>query len=352
MFQDFLNNHIHIYGALIILGALGLAWIIHTVVNVIASRKNNSEIPVHSAAVLKRLSWPMGLMVVGVAADEAVGIAGLTNSWWADELVSALQSLPVIAWSWGVISVSRYYFNQSIDRHKDDEGKMNILLLINSLITVFLFLGGCLVLLKIWSVNITPILASAGLLTAVGALASKHSLANFFGGISIILDRPYYLGDYILLESGERGEVVHIGMRSTRLLTRDDILVTVPNSVMAESKIMNETRQVPYFRVHCRVGVAYDSDPRAVEKTLLDSLEGNPNTLAQPAPRVRFRAFGESSLEVELLAWIKDPRKRGQTIDLMIRSSLQALRRAGIEIPFPQREVAFKEKSIKEDIAA
>jgi small-conductance mechanosensitive channel len=122
------------------------------------------------------------------------------------------------------------------------------------------------------------------------------------------------------------------------------MVITIPNSVMAESKIKNETRQVPYFRVHCRVGVGYDSDPETVEKALLQSLAGNPHVLAEPVPRVRFRAFGDSALEVELLAWIKDPRNRGPALDLMIRSALRALRQAGVEIPFPQREVALKKK--------
>ena len=122
--------------------------------------------------------------------------------------------------------------------------------------------------------NVTPLLASAGIVTAAVALASKDTLANFFGGVSIFVDRPYRLRDYIILESGERGEVVNIGIRSTRILTRDDVLITVPNAVLANSKIINQSGQVPRYRIRAKVGVGYGSDVDKVEEVLLTACEG------------------------------------------------------------------------------
>jgi small-conductance mechanosensitive channel len=100
---------------------------------------------------------------------------------------------------------------------------------------------GALVVLSVWQVNLTPFLASAGFAGIVAALAAKDTLANFFGGINVFLDRPFRTGDYIVLNSGERGEVVYIGLRSTKIITRDDILVSIPNAIMANSKIVNES---------------------------------------------------------------------------------------------------------------
>ena len=88
---------------------------------------------------------------------------------------------------------------------------MQVMPLLDNLATVVLVLLGAFWLLDMWQVNITPLLASAGIATAAVALASKDTLANFFGGVSIFIDRPYRLGDYIILGSGERGEVVDIG---------------------------------------------------------------------------------------------------------------------------------------------
>ena len=130
---------------------------------------------------------------------------------------------------------------------------MHVLGILSNLVTLLVLMGGAFLLLHVWHISLTPLLASAGLVTAAMALASREALSNLFGGISIILDRPFYVGDYINLESGERGEVVHIGLRSTRVLTRDDILISVPNSVLANSRVINETQQVPRMRVRCRV---------------------------------------------------------------------------------------------------
>ena len=216
------------------------------------------------------------------------------------------------------------------------------LALVSNLITVLLIIGGCFVLLRIWSLDLSPLLASAGLVTAIGALAARDALSDFFGGITIFLDRPYHIGDFVVLSGGERGEVVNIGIRSTRIRTRDDVLITVPNSVMVGAKIMNETSLVPQYRVRCRLGVAYHSDLLEVEKVLLDSLKDNPHVLQEPEPRVRYRDFGEWAVELELLAWIKDPRDRGLARDLIIRGIHQAFREGKIDIPFPQREVTIK----------
>jgi small-conductance mechanosensitive channel len=111
---------------------------------------------------------------------------------------------------------------------------------------------------------------------------------------------------------------------------------------MVGARIVNETGHLPQYRVRCRVGVAYDSDLPEVEKVLLDSLQGNPHLLQEPAPRVRYREFGEWAVELELLAWIKNPRDRGCARDLIIRGIHRAFREGKITIPIPQREITIK----------
>ena len=96
-------------------------------------------------------------------------------------------------------------------------------------------------LLLIWGINPTAWLASAGVIGIAVGFAAKDSLANLFAGIFIVADAPFKIGDYIVLDSGERGAVTHLGMRSTRLLTRDDVEITIPNAVIANAKIINES---------------------------------------------------------------------------------------------------------------
>ena len=156
-------------------------------------------------------------------------------------------------------------------------------------------------------VGINPVgwLASAGVLGIVLGLAAKDTIANLFSGIFIMVDSPYKDGDYINLDSGERGYVKNIGIRSTRIMTRDDIEITIPNSVIANAKIINESGG-PYEneRVRLSVGVAYGSDVDQVKEILIDISKKSGLISEKFEPRVRFRQFGESSLNFELLFWI------------------------------------------------
>ncbi len=130
-----------------------------------------------------------------------------------------------------------------------------------------------------------------------------------------------------------------IGVRSTRIKTRDDIQITVPNSVIANTKIINESAPEPNFRVRIPVSVAYGSDIDQLDKILLDIATGNENVLLSPAPAVRFREFGESSLNIELLCWAKEPAIRGLIVHQLNCTIYKKFNEAGIKIPFPQRDV-------------
>ena len=186
---------------------------------------------------------------------------------------------------------------------------------------------------------VTAIFASAGVVGVAVALAARETLANFFGGVSILLDRPFKTGDYIVLDSGERGEVMEIGLRSTRILTRDEILICVPNSLITNIKVVNESAPVPSFRVRIKVGVAYGTDINRVEEILIRLAKENDLVAKAPEPRVRFRTFGDSSLDFELLCWAKRPHDKGRLIHTLNGAIYRAFNDAGIVIPFPQRDI-------------
>ena len=211
--------------------------------------------------------------------------------------------------------------------------------LLKNLLRVVLVIMGLLWFLAIWEIDLTPLFASAGIAGIAVALAAKDTLANFFGGISIFMDKTYKVGDYIIIDSGERGEVVEIGIRSTRVKTRDDVLITIPNALMANSKIINESAPQPRFRIRVPVGVAYGSDLEQVEKLMLEVAKANPNVVREPEPRVRVRSFGNSSIDFELLLWVHDPRDRGLEIHNLLKHIYTIFDEQDITIPFPQMDV-------------
>ncbi len=201
-------------------------------------------------------------------------------------------------------------------------------------------------LLMIWNIDPTAWLASAGVIGIAVGFAARETLANLFAGLFIIADAPYKVGDYILFDTGERGEVTKVGMRSTRILTRDDVEVTMPNSAMANSKVVNESGgRWERFRIRLKVGVAYGSDVDDVVE-LLERVAAEHETVCRdPAPRVRMRGFGDSSLEFELLCWVDQPAQRGLVTHQLYMKIYKELNNAGIEIPFPQRDVWMRDAS-------
>ena len=199
-----------------------------------------------------------------------------------------------------------------------------------------------------WNINLTGWLASAGVLGIVFALAAKDTLANFFSGIFIMADSPYKEGDYINLDTGERGYVKNIGIRSTRIMTRDDIEITIPNSVIANSKIINESGgPVEMERVRVNISVAYGSDIDQVRALLMEIASSSKDICSDPLPRVRFREFGDSALIFQLLFWIEKPEMRGRVVDSINSIIYKKFMEEKIEIPFPQRTLHIQ-KSIDE----
>jgi small-conductance mechanosensitive channel len=195
-----------------------------------------------------------------------------------------------------------------------------------------------------WNVPLTSWLASAGVIGIVVGFAAKDTLSNLFSGIFIVADTPYKIGDFVVLDNTIRGEVLEIGMRSTRLLTRDDIEVTVPNAVIANGQIVNQTGG-PHekMRVRVKVEAAYGSDVDQVEEVLLGCVEGVEHVVDEPSPRVRFRSFGASGLVFELLAWIEKPVFRGRVLHALNGKVYKAFNQAGIEIPYSKQDVYVKE---------
>lgn len=195
-----------------------------------------------------------------------------------------------------------------------------------------------------WRIDLTAWLASAGIIGIAIGFAAKDTLANLFSGIFIVADAPYKVGDFIVLDKELQGRVTRIGMRSTRVLTLDDIEVTVPNALIASSKIINETGG-PYVKRRVRVGVdcAYGSDIDRVREVLLACPPGIPDIEADPPPEVHFLDFGSSGLRFELRVWISSPEAREQALDRLHCAVYKGLTSAGIEIPYAKQDVYIKE---------
>ena len=216
--------------------------------------------------------------------------------------------------------------------------------LFQNLAYIFVFIISIYLIFSSWNIDMTAWLASAGIAGIAIGFAAKDTLANLFAGVFILADSPYKIGDYIVLDSGERGKVTHIGIRSTRLLTRGDVEITIPNAVMGNTRISNESGG-PHekYRLNIKVGVAYGSDIDQVRNVLMNVAQNEEQVCHDPEPRVRFRTFGNSSLDIELLCWVDIPEVRGNVLDLLNTAIYKRFTEENIEIPYSKHDVFIKE---------
>jgi small-conductance mechanosensitive channel len=211
---------------------------------------------------------------------------------------------------------------------------------ISNVWTLVVSVGTVGLVLFIWEIDVTPLLAGAGIAGIAVGFAAKDTVANFFGGVALYFDDTYKVGDYIALDSGEKGTVVSVGVRSTTLQTRDEVLVTVPNSVLNAAKVVNESAPGRRKRIRVPLGVAYGTDVDEFERTVLAVAADEALVLDSPKPRMRFRSFGDSALEYELLCWVRSPTRAARARHELNRGVYVALGEAGIEIPYSRVDVA------------
>ncbi|PIN98961.1 MAG: hypothetical protein COT90_01680 [Candidatus Diapherotrites archaeon CG10_big_fil_rev_8_21_14_0_10_31_34] len=199
-------------------------------------------------------------------------------------------------------------------------------------------------LLDVVGFDVTALVAGAGIIGLALAFAAQETVSNLFGGVSLLLDKSIRLGDKIKLESGEVGIVDEVGLRSTRIRTYSNETILVPNSIMANSKIVNFAQPNSFGRGEIKFGAVYGSDPEKVIKIITDLMKRNPNTSKHKdrEPKVEMLSMGDFSLNFTAKFWCDDytqiwPTERELTIEIY-----NGLNKNKIGIPFPTQTVYLK----------
>lgn len=197
-------------------------------------------------------------------------------------------------------------------------------------------------LLETSGVKISVLLASiTALLVGVG-FGIQQLFSDIASGIVLIFERNLQINDIIELEDETVGKVIQIGLRTSKLKTRNDVILVVPNSKFVNDTIINWSQMDYNTRFSVEVGVAYGSDTKLVTDLLLDCVLQNKNISAQPRPFVRFSDFGDSSLDFEVFFWVKEPFLVEHAKSELRYAIDDAFRKHGVQIPFPQRDLHIK----------
>jgi len=194
-------------------------------------------------------------------------------------------------------------------------------------------------LLETSGVKISVLLASiTALLVGVG-FGIQQLFSDIASGIVLIFERNLQINDIIELEDETVGKVIQIGLRTSKLKTRNDVILVVPNSKFVNDTIINWSQMDYNTRFSVGVGVAYGSNTKLVTDILLDCARNNKSISNHPVPFVRFNNFGDSSLEFQVFFWVREPFLVEHAKSVLRYAIDDAFRKNGIQIPFPQRDV-------------
>ena len=205
---------------------------------------------------------------------------------------------------------------------------------------------GCLITLDTIGISMSS-LAAVGAVLMVGiGFGLQNITQNFISGLIILLERPIKVGDLIEV-GGVNGRIIEIGARSTQIHTRDDVAIIIPNSQFISEQVVNQSYSGEIIRLKISVGVSYNSNPKDVEKVLLEVAKTHPKVIQSPAPGVFFKDFADSSLNFDLTIWTRD-----LWLDEKIKSDIrykifEAFQQNNISIPFPQMDVHVNPNEIK-----
>ncbi len=200
-----------------------------------------------------------------------------------------------------------------------------------------------LVTFSVLGLNLSQLTIIFGALSVGIGFGLQHTVNNFVSGLILLIQRPIKSGDWIVIGNQE-GYVKRINVISTEIQTFDNASLIVPNSNLVTTEVMNWMHKSKVGRVIIPVGVSYDSNPERVREVLMKCADGNDEVLKRPLPQVIFREFGNSSLDFELRFYIRDIDQRLRTASDLRFAIKKALDEAGIEIPFPQRDVHIRNK--------
>lgn len=237
-----------------------------------------------------------------------------------------------------ILWIIRRVFLRQSHKYKIEKGKIHS---IYQIIKYFLWIVAITLGLEVIGVRVTLLIAgSAALLVGLG-LGLQQIFKDIVSGFFLLFEGTIKIADIVELQ-GTVGKVKEISIRSTKIITRDNIIMIIPNSKFIEEDVINWSHHEERTRFHVEVGVAYGSDVELVKKTLIKCAEENPQITSQPVPIVFFYNFGDSALEFQLHFWTNQS-FRVEYIKSDLRFEIdKSFRKNNIVIAFPQRDLHIK----------
>lgn len=276
--------------------------------------------------------------------DEIIGTRLLIFGGTTLTIGGVLTALVILAATFVVARVLRAALERL--RGRANRGA-DSLYIVEKLVTYAVIVAGVLTALSTVGLNLTSFAVFAGAIGVGVGLGLQGIVREFVSGLVIIFERHANVGDFIELEDGKRGRIAEVGPRASRIKTNDNVDLIIPNSKLIENVVTNWTLRGETRRIHVPFGAAYGCDKARVREVVLEAARNVPFTLPDTPERktqVWLTGFGDSAMNYELVVWpTLDAVKRPAAMQAAYTWAIDdALRKAGIEIPFPQMDVRLR----------
>ena len=329
------------YAAFILFGFIVLAFLLRYVYKVVflrIAKKTKTDIDDKLFASTK---WPLSLIVIFIGAKVAILTITLSEraSNLANHILDSTLVILITVLIASIINILITSWGRKFTERTKSDVDDQLLDIFHKFINILFIILAFLFILGKWGVEIGPLLASLGIAGIAIGFAVKDTLANIFGGIQLILDKTYKVGDKIELKDGTIGIIQDISLRSTRIRTYDNELVIIPNGKMSNEAIINHVQPDIKARVVVPFCVEYGSDVKKVQKVVLTALKKIENIMDNPEPAVLFMEMADFSLNFRAQFWVPNYEQKFMAKIKANELIYEALNKSGIGIPFPTRTV-------------
>ena len=254
-------------------------------------------------------------------------------------LERGLQALAAFLLLYVIYRLLSTTLHRVLDRSKSIEPGLQSVLLKTFRVVTLVFIGT--IVLDQLGLNVTVLIGGLSIAGIIAGFAARDSLENFISGVTILVDKPFRVGDFIEIEE-EYGQVDEITLRSTRIRTVRNEIVVLPNSQMITQRVVNHTKR-NVLRIDIEFGIAYKEYPEEARQVLLPLTTNDDRILPEPSPSVVVTAMNDSSVDMALRFYIRDPSQEVPIRWEYTEKVREALREADIEIPFPHRQLFLDE---------
>jgi len=319
----------------ILLGYLVGTWLSRGLLRWIARRTSTEFGDLFLEAIGPRLRWLVVVLVLSFATKRLTFLDVELKTTLNDVyfvLILVLSTLIL----WSLINLGHDWYRAKLKEAGRVDELDPVLLLLTRMGHILLVIIGASILLSHFGINVTALVTALGIGGLALSLAAKDTLSDGIAGFIILADRPYRVGDRIEIQGvGTWGDVVEIGLRTTRIRTRDNRMVIVPNGLIGKNQVINYTYPDPRYRIETQVGVGYGTDIERARQVIVEVVRGVEGVLQDRPVDALYHEMGESAMVFCVRWWIESYVDTRRVYDRVNTALQEALDAAGIEMPYP-----------------